>query len=90
MIAEKQRNSDRYITSGDVNDTYKKICLSYLREPLSTGRLSQIISEFDTSQIINTKIKKNGRYGNTRVIEINNDTYKYLSKIDEILKEQGI
>lgn len=62
--------SEKKILTGDVYDTYLKICSQISLKPLTQRRISDIITELDMLSIINAKVISKGRYGRTREIGI--------------------
>jgi len=62
---------NKEIQTGEVFDKYLDICKNQGLKPLTTRRVSDLISELDLFSIINTKIISRGRHGRTRVITLN-------------------
>jgi len=62
---------EKNIQTGDVYDTYSKICGSNNITPLTQRRVSDLISELDMFGVINARVTSKGRYGRTRVINLN-------------------
>jgi cell division control protein 6 len=60
----------RDIQTGAVYDAYSRISRDAGMKPLTQRRVSDIISELDSSGIISTSVKSKGRYGRTRMINI--------------------
>lgn len=61
---------NREIQTGEIFETYQAFCSKYCLRPLTTRRVSDLISELDLFGIINTKIISKGRYGRTRTITL--------------------
>lgn len=61
---------DKSFFTGDVYETYKKVCSQCGLRPLTQRRVSDIIVEFDTLGIINAQVMSKGRYGRTRKISL--------------------
>jgi cell division control protein 6 len=66
QLGEKNKE----IQTGEVFDKYNEICKNQGLKPLTTRRVSDLISELDLFSIINTKIISKGRHGRTRVINL--------------------
>ncbi len=62
--------NEKKILTGDVYDSYLKICSQISLKPLTQRRISDIITELDMLSIINAKVISKGRYGRTREIGI--------------------
>jgi cell division control protein 6 len=56
--------------TGAVYDAYSTICSNSGIKPLTQRRVSDLISELESSGIINTSVTSKGRYGRTRMINI--------------------
>lgn len=67
QLAEKAKE----VETGDVIETYQKICAEAGLKPLTQRRVSDLIAELDLFGIINTSVVSKGRYGRTRTIKIN-------------------
>jgi len=59
------------IETGDIIDVYHEVCRENCLKPLTQRRVSDLISELDMFQVINTKVISKGRYGRTRVVSLN-------------------
>jgi len=59
------------IQTGDVFDTYQEICNKQGLKILTQRRVSDLIAELDLFSIINSKVISKGRYGRTRIINVN-------------------
>ncbi len=64
-------DGEKNIQTGDVYDSYSRICRSNGITPLTQRRVSDLISELDMFGVINARVTSKGRYGRTRVININ-------------------
>jgi len=75
----------RICETGELYNTYRKICTSTNLRALTQRRVSDVISELDMLGIINAKTISKGRYGRTREISlaINNQTEKRITEIIE-------
>jgi len=82
-ICEKH---DGQILTGEVYESYKKLCLSIGLRPLTQRRVSGVIAELDMLGIINAKVISKGRYGRTREISLA-IPHSTQPKLVEILKQ---
>lgn len=57
--------------TGDVYETYKKLCTRAGLRPLTQRRVSDIIAELDMLGLITAKVISKGHYGRTREISLN-------------------
>jgi len=62
--------NSKIFETGELYNTYRKICMSVNLRPLTQRRVSDIISELDMLGIINARIISKGRYGRTREISL--------------------
>ena len=74
------------ILTGQIYDTYKRLCSEIGLKTLTQRRIGDIIAELDMLGIINAKVISKGRYGRTREIEIVTPNSTNL-KIKQILEE---
>jgi len=58
------------VFTGEIYDSYQKICSTVKLRPLTQRRVSDIIAEFDMLGLINAKVISKGRYGRTREITL--------------------
>ncbi len=58
-------------TTGEVYNTYTRICNKIRLETVTQRRVSDIINELDMLGIINAKVVSRGRYGKTKIIIVN-------------------
>ena len=70
------QNKNKVLT-GDVYDSYVKLCKSNRIKPITQRRVSDIIGELDLLGIVNAKVISHGRYGRTREITLANSTETY-------------
>ncbi len=85
-VVTQDQERDQMIT-GEIFDTYRKICLELNIQPLTTRRLSDLLSDLDDIGLIITMTKSLGRYGRTRLIHVpdsEGNMKRYLLE-DEIL-----
>lgn len=75
-------------SSGSIYDRYTQLCFKTGVEPLTTRRVSGLISELDTLGLLTTAIVNYGRYGRTKKItpQITIDTLKKAFNTDELLR----
>ena len=71
--------------TGELYNTYRKICSNTNMRPLTQRRVSDVISELDMLGIINARTISKGRYGRTREIAlaVNTTTEKKIAEIVE-------
>jgi len=62
--------NNKIIETGDLYNTYTKICANASLRPLTQRRVSDVIGELDMLGIINAKTISKGRYGRTREISL--------------------
>jgi cell division control protein 6 len=70
--AMKKKNNwvDNRLLTGDVFNTYTKICEENRIKTLTQRRVSDLITELDMLGIINARVISKGRYGRTREISL--------------------
>ncbi len=68
ILSTKNKNTSIY--TGEIYDFYKKVCFKVGLRPLTQRRVSDIIREFESIGIINTKTISKGRYGRAREITL--------------------
>ncbi|RMF90467.1 MAG: ORC1-type DNA replication protein [Methanobacteriota archaeon] len=66
LTEQKHRN----ITTGDVYDTYSRLCKKAGLDILTQRRVSDLLSELDLLGIVNSTVVSKGRYGRTRQIHL--------------------
>jgi len=81
-----EKNKEENIFTGDVYNTYQKICEETKNEVLTQRRVSDILGEFDMLGIINARVISKGRQGRTREIKLMLSPAIY-SRAREILGE---
>ena len=62
------QNHDSNSSSGSVYDKYSELCKRGATEPLTTRRVSGLLTELDTLGLINATLVNYGRYGRTKKI----------------------
>lgn len=67
-------NSNKPVTTIEVFNVYRDICLKNNLRVLTTRRVSDLLNELTTLGIINTRVVSKGRYGRTREITLNIDS----------------
>ncbi len=70
IIINKSSSKTKFIQTGDVYDTYHKLCIKVGLRPLTQRRVSDIIAELDMLGVINAKVISKGRFGRTREISL--------------------
>lgn len=79
--------NNKIFETGDLYNTYKKICTNNTLRALTQRRVSDVISELDMLGIINARTISKGRYGRTREISLAiNNTSEH--KIMEIIERE--
>lgn len=70
LIAAVSTNSkqDTRTSSGSIYDQYSKLCTSTGIEPLTTRRISGLVTELDTLGLVSATIVNYGRYGRTKKV----------------------
>jgi cell division control protein 6 len=58
------------LTTGEVYDTYKRLCKFLSIDTLTQRRVSDLISELDLLGILNSRVVSKGRYGRTKEIKL--------------------
>lgn len=74
-------------SSGSIYDEYSRLCSATSVEPLTTRRVSGLISELDTLGLLSAAIVNYGRYGRTKKItpQIPISTLQQAFKSDDLL-----
>jgi len=63
-------NHEKETNTGDIYDTYWKVCNASALRPLTQRRVSDIIADLDMQGLINAKVISKGRFGRTREISL--------------------
>lgn len=71
VITQEITNSQ--MTTGEIYENYKSICHELGFVPLSTRRISDILSELEDFGLLTARTKSMGRYGRTRWIRVIGD-----------------
>lgn len=81
--------NDAKAYSGSIYDQYSHLCAATSVEPLTTRRVSGLISELDTLGLLSAAIVNYGRYGRTKKItpQISITTLQQAFKSDELLNQ---
>ncbi|MHA2105057.1 MAG: ORC1-type DNA replication protein [Candidatus Hodarchaeales archaeon] len=77
---------NKEIQTGDVFDIYQDICKKHGLKPLTQRRISDLIAELDLFGIITTKVVSKGRYGRSRIINMNLSN-QIKNKLKNLLNE---
>ncbi len=77
---------DREVQSGDIYDKYHELSGKHPMKTLTQRRVSDLIAELDLFGIINTRVVSKGRYGRTRIVNINLSE-SVNNKLKNLLKE---
>ena len=70
MALEENGSKENEIFTGDVFNSYQKLCEQTKSEVLTQRRVSDILAEFDMLGIINASVVSKGRHGRTREIKL--------------------
>ncbi len=83
LLSSAKKN--KIFETGDLYNTYRKICTNINLRPLTQRRVSDIVGELDMLGVINAKTISKGRYGRTREISlaINQATEQKVMEIIE-------
>jgi len=81
--------SGEFISTGDTYETYLKLCKSIGYADLTQRRVGDLINELDVLGMIRANVVSKGRYGRTRVINVDNSPHEMFDilKRDSIIKE---
>ncbi|MBI4151019.1 cell division control protein Cdc6, partial [Candidatus Woesearchaeota archaeon] len=79
-------DSARAVFTGEIYESYQKICEQTKLKPLTQRRVSDIIAEFDMLGLINAKVISKGRYGRTREISVAVPSHNQ-TRINQLLHE---
>ena len=66
----ENKGSYKTITTGEIYNQYKKLCIKVGVNEVTQRRVSEILNELDMLGIINAKVVSMGRYGRTKVIKL--------------------
>jgi len=69
IILLSEKNS-KIVETGELYNTYRKICSNTNLRPLTQRRVSDVVSELDMLGIVTARTISKGRYGRTREISI--------------------
>jgi cell division control protein 6 len=70
-------------TTGEVHDTYLKLCRKIKIENLTQRRIGDLLSELDMLGIITARVISKGRYGRTREIQLSASTTEIIRIFQE-------
>ena len=71
------------LTTGDVYDTYMRLCRRIKVESLTQRRVGDLLSELDMLGIITARVISKGRYGRTREIQLSASTTEIIRIFQE-------
>jgi len=63
------RGADK-MNTGEVYNTYKRVCAEINMDPVTQRRVTDLISELDMLGVVNSVVVSKGRYGRTREISL--------------------
>lgn len=84
-----EENSPKTMTTGEVYETYGKLCKIIALDQLTHRRVSDLISELDALGILNSRVVSRGRYGRTKEIKLNTSPLglKFVLEENKRIKE---
>ena len=85
FLTAQQREGPMF--TGEIYESYKKICTRTALNYLTQRRVSDVIAELDMLGIINAKVISKGRYGRTREISLTPSLVAQRSSLKNILEE---
>ena len=86
LLLSNNLRSGEFISTGDVFDTYVKLCKQIGYQDLTQRRVGDLINELDVLGMIRANVVSKGRYGRTRVINIDSNPHE----IFDVLRTDGI
>jgi len=78
---------DEKVSSGSIYDEYSKLCQACAAEPLTTRRVSGLVTELDTLGLVNATVVNYGRYGRTKkvVAQVSQEVLKQAFNGDDTI-----
>ncbi|MCL5068297.1 MAG: orc1/cdc6 family replication initiation protein [Thaumarchaeota archaeon] len=88
-VFHPERKDNTSASSGSVYEEYSQICAKTGTEPLTTRRISGLLSELDTLGLVSAAIVNYGRYGRTKKITPNipRSTVQQAFQSEDILNQ---
>ncbi|MEM0157918.1 MAG: ORC1-type DNA replication protein [Thermoplasmataceae archaeon] len=87
-----QEMSRGLMMTGEIFENYRNLCFELGFSPLSSRRISDVISELEEFGLLNSSTRSLGRYGRTRFIKITGESStfkKYLLEDDNLASFRG-
>ncbi|HLH86803.1 MAG TPA: hypothetical protein VKU79_08095, partial [Thermoplasmataceae archaeon] len=84
--------SQGLMITGEIFENYRNLCSELGFTPLSSRRISDVISELEEFGLLNSSTRSMGRYGRTRFIKVTGEpaTFKhYLLEDDNLASFRG-
>ena len=69
-VIQLEEKGGQTVNTGEVYDTYKRMCRVISLDTLTQRRVSDLISELDLLGILNSRVISKGRYGRTKEIKL--------------------
>jgi len=85
ILANESQSRLNRQTTGDVYDTYGRVCQRFELDALTQRRIGDIISELDMQGLISARVVSLGRHGRTRLIS----TATAFSELQPIIAEDS-
>lgn len=89
LLHHSTKDKAEYISTGDTYEEYVRLCRQLGYEDLTQRRVGDLINELDVLSMIRANVVSKGRYGRTRVINLNvqsMEIYKTLEKDPRIIE----
>ena len=89
LISAVQQSSQEKTSSGTIYDLYSTLCSKSGVEPLTTRRISGLITELDTLGLLTATLVNYGRYGRTKKItaQVSQEVLKQAFQNDESVNQ---
>jgi len=89
LYLDNNLSSGEYINTGDTFEAYVKLCKTIGYADLTQRRVGDLINELDVLGMIRANVVSKGRYGRTRVINLDTNPHEIFEvlKTDAIVKE---
>lgn len=69
-VLQLEEKGGKAVNTGEVYDTYRRMCRAVSLESLTQRRVSDLISELDLLGILSSRVVSRGRYGRTKEIRL--------------------
>ncbi|MHA2502391.1 MAG: Cdc6/Cdc18 family protein [Candidatus Kariarchaeaceae archaeon] len=89
LMLDQNKKKNEFISTGDTYDTYIKLCQTIGYAELTQRRVGDLINELDVLGMVRANVVSKGRYGRTRVINLDTNRHEILQvlKTDSIVDE---